>query len=218
MSSKMQVLFVKQTGHVLSVFTRTSDPEGAPKVKDLTGSGLLIRSDAVVAPAVSGGEEVAVPPESLDVALVDYDPEIFISPLGFVAGGGRVVKLGTGAANVATLAPSGTVPPPPPALPPAALTTPVFTFSTSRVTVQTVIDATDDTGVCVVLQEAPPLQGDKPARRIAQGVIKSGTHFASLDLKATIDGPVASIEVKDFFIMALLAGHQPLFGKRQPAP
>jgi hypothetical protein len=61
------------------------------------------------------------------------------------------------------------------------------------------------------------LPGDEPEHRIAQGVIKSGTHFVSLDLKTSPDGPNASIPKKDFYILALLAGYQPLFGKRQPA-
>jgi hypothetical protein len=70
----------------------------------------------------------------------------------------------------------------------------------------------------VVLQEAQPAVGNAPERRIAQGVIKSGTHFVSLDLKTSPDGANASISNTDFFILALVAGYQPLFGRRAPAP
>ncbi|HYP27456.1 MAG TPA: hypothetical protein VE262_12125 [Blastocatellia bacterium] len=215
MSSKMQVLFVKQTGHVLAAFTRTADPEGAPNITDLIGSGLLVRNTTTLAAPSPGGEILVVPPEPLNVAVVDYDPDVFISPLDFVAGGGRVSKLGP---NVADLALStDPIPPPPPPQAPTE-SPPLVHFSTQRVTVQLDGDATDDKGVCVVLQEAQPLPGNEPERRVAHGSIKSGTHFVSLDLKATPDGPVVSIDSKDFFIMALIAGYRPLFGMRLPAP
>jgi len=192
------------------------DPEGKPAVSTLFGKGLLIRSRTIVSPPPGGGGETLVTPsDALDVAPVDYDPDVFSDPRSFVSGGDRVAKLGL---NLPTLN-SG---PPPPALPaPAPLTPPAapqVNFSTTRVTVLLDSDTTDSKGVFVAFQEAQPLPGDEPERRIAQGAIISGTHFISLDLKTNPDGPAASIPVKDFYVLALIAGYQPRFGKQPPAP
>ena len=112
MNDKMQVLFVKQTGHVLVAFTRTADPEGKLQVSDLTGSGLFVRNrTSVSANSLSGGETLVVPAEALDVAVVDYDPDVFTTPIGFVASGGRVARL---EAEEITLAPVTKPPPLPP--------------------------------------------------------------------------------------------------------
>jgi hypothetical protein len=71
----------------------------------------------------------------------------------------------------------------------------------------------------VILQEVQPAPGDEPQRRVAQGKVKSGTHFVSLDLKNTPDGTPASVDAtKDFFVLALIAGFRPLFGQRKPHP
>jgi hypothetical protein len=217
MNDKMQVLFVKQTGHVLAAFTRTADPEGKPQVSDLAGSGLFVRNRLTDSTTVtSGGETLVVPPDALDVAVVDYDPGVFTAPIGFVAGGGRVARLGAEVIqfNAATTSP----PAPPPAPAPPPHDPPRVNFSATRVTVVIEGDTTDDKGICVVLQEAQPSVGNDPERRIAQGVIKSGTHFVSLDLKTSPDGANASISDVEFFILALVAGYQPLFNRRAPAP
>jgi hypothetical protein len=147
--------------------------------------------------------------------VVDYDPDVFTAPIGFVAGGGRVAQLG---AEVIELDVVGNSPPlPPPAAAPSPENPPMVNFSATRVTVVIEGDTTDDKGICVVLQEADPSVGNEPERRIAQGVIQKGTRFVSLDLKTSPDGANASISDADFFILALVAGYQPLFGRRAPA-
>jgi hypothetical protein len=217
MNDKMQVLFVKQTGHVLAAFTRTADPEGKPQVSDLTGSGLSVHNLTRVSTLPpNGGETLAVPPEALDVAVVENDPDIFATAVGFVASGGRVARLGTGGIVL-----NGSPPPsPPPATPPPPTPSqPQVNFSVTRVTVTLESDTTDDKGVCVVVQEAAPSGGNDPERRVAQGVLTSGTHFVSLDWKTSPDGVNASISISsgDFFVLALVAGYQPLFGRQAPA-
>lgn len=211
MNNKMQVLFVKQTGHVLAAFTRTTDPEGKPQVSDLAGSGLFVRNRTIVSAASSsGGETLVVPPDALDVAVVDYDPGVFTAPIGFVAGGGRVAQLGSEVIQLDAASP--------PTAAPAPQNPPIVNFSATRVTAVIEVNTTDDKGICVVLQEAQPPVGSEPEHRIAQGVITSGTHFVSLDWKTSPDGANASIPDTDFFILALVAGYQPLFSVRAPAP
>src|SRR5262245_35738598 len=120
MSDKMQVLFVKQTGHVLAAFTRTADPEGKPEVSSLAGSGLLVRNRTIVSGTPSGGETLVAPSDSLDVAVVDYDPDVFNDPRSFVAGGGKVAALGLSSIQLALV--TDPIPPPPPALVPTVTT------------------------------------------------------------------------------------------------
>jgi hypothetical protein len=211
MGDKMQVVLVKQTGHVLAAFTRKADPEGKPTLSTLFGRGLLVRNRTVVSPSLDGGETLVAPSDSLDVAVVDYDPDVFNNPRGFVVGGGQVAKLGADLPKLDTASPPASSPL---TFPPTTL----IKFSTSRLTVELDVNTTDNKGVCIVFQEAQPLPGDEPERRIAQGSIASGTHFISLDLKTSLDGSLASIPDKDFSILALIAGYQPLFGKQSPAP
>lgn len=220
MSNKMLVLFAKLTGHVLAAFTRAADPEGKPSISDLTGAGLLVRNKTGVSATLTGGEVLVVPPESLEVAVVDFDPDVFSDPRSFVAGGGTVSKQGpTSTAQLAspTISPPPASPSPSTALVPPG-SPPLVNFSNARVTVQVDANVTDDKGVIAILEEAQPLPGDAPERRTAQGVIKSGDYFVSLDLKTGPDGSLASISNKQFFILALIAGYQPLFGTRLPAP
>src|SRR5436853_1017988 len=217
MSSKMQVILIKQTGHVLAAFTRKADPEGIPSMPEWIGAGLVVRNVKKVQPTPTAndpiGEALAVPPEVLDIAVVDYDSAIFSDPRSFVAGGGKVAKLGPNLPHLdLTTDPVPSVSP--------ALQTQFpsrINFSIARVTVQIDSDTVDDKSVCVILQEASRLPGNDPERRIAQGKIKSGSHFISLDIKMSPDGSVASIPNKAFFVLALIAGFQPLFGNRPPS-
>ena len=104
MNEKMQVLIVKQTGHVLAAFTRTADPEDKPAVSALAGSGLLVRNRGAVPPPSSGVETFLVSSGSLDVAVVDFDPDVFLLPSRFAASGGKVEPLGPVAPSSVTLA------------------------------------------------------------------------------------------------------------------
>jgi hypothetical protein len=134
MSDKMQVVFVKQTGHVLAAFTRTADVEGKPPVGALTGNGLIIHNRKVVSATPSVGDETLLAsPEALDIAVVDYDRDVFSNPRAFVAGGGKVAKLGTA---IPDLAPETPAPPPSSPQPPVlSAGSPRVHFSTTRATV-----------------------------------------------------------------------------------
>jgi hypothetical protein len=212
MNDKMQVLFAKQTGHVLAAFTRTADPEGKPKVEDLTGGGLLVRNMSLPATIA---ETILVPPETLDVSVVDFEPAVFSSPREFVVGGGEVAKQGAIVLTLVSVAPPPATPPPPLLASPP----PVIKFSAARVTVELDGDVTDEQGVCVILQEANPSPGMQPERRFAEGAIKSATHFVSLEWKTSPAGALASISdpPRSFFVLALVGGYQPLFAAGLPS-
>jgi hypothetical protein len=209
MSDKMQVLFAKQTGHILAAFTRTADPEGKVKTAELAGGGLLVSNmRSITAAAQSPPQVMLVPAEALDSAVVDFEPAVFDSPRNFVVGGGQVGKLGASPVDLST---STTVPPtssvPPPISPPS------INFNTNRVTVVLDADADSEKGVCVIVQETTPAPGADSERRIAQGVIGANSHFVSLDWKTSPDGAAASVpDSRGYFILALVAGYQPLFG------
>lgn len=207
MSDKMQVLFAKQTGHVLAAFTRTVDPETKLKVADVTGGGLPVRQSrrfTLATPPI----EIILPPEVLDLSVVDFDSAVFGSPREYVVGGGGIAQLGPGTINLA----SNTELPPTSASGPPVSDPPRVKFNTTRVTVQIVTDTAEDQGVCIVLEESAPLPGVAPERRVAQGQIGAGTHFISLDWKTGPDGSPVSIPPGNFKIMVMLAGYQPLFG------
>lgn len=202
MTDKMQVLFAKQTGHVLAAFTRTADPEGKVKVGELTGGDLPVR--------ILRTEIIFVTAEALDSAVVEFEPEVFRSPRAFVVGGGQVARLGAGAV---TLSGSPTVPPTTP--PPPTTSPPSINFNTNRVTVQLDADADSEKGVCVVVQEAEPAPGADSEWRIAQGAVGANAHFISLDWKTSPDGAAASLPAgRRYSILALVAGYQPLYATK----
>jgi hypothetical protein len=216
MNSKMQVLLVKQTRHVLAAFTRTSDPEGIPSVEETFHAGLAIRNREVVSGVASpsGGEKLVVPWEILEVAVVDMNSDVFRSPLRFVSGGGQVVEAGI---NPIIFQP-GPLPSPPPATPLLAANSPEVKFSSTRATIVLNGNTTEDKNVCLVIQETNPSADDAPERRFAQGVIKSGEHYASLDWKTSPGGATAPIlHVTSIFnILALVQGFSPTFGAKAP--
>lgn len=213
MSGKMQVVFAKQTGHVLTAFTRTADPEGKVKVGE-SGGGLLVRhlrSVTTASQSIMPGLlslTATVPAEALDSAVVDFHPAVFVAPRRFVVGGGEVAELG---ANTVDLGTANPLPVPP--LPPATSHSPLVNLNTVRATVQIESAATEEKGVCIVLQEAAPSPGDEIERRIAQGAIPQGEHFVSLDWKTSPDGSPASVSGgRGYTLFVLIAGYQPLFG------
>ena len=217
----MQVVFTKQTGHVLAAFTRAADPEGKVKVGELTGSGLPVRKRRTIngAASVASGlltQIMIVPADSLDSAVVDYESAVFNSPVGFVVGGGEVAKLGadsivlidpTVTNNVLVSSESST------SMSTARGTSPSVTLDTIGVKVELVNDATEDKGVCIILQEKEPPPATEGEWRIAQGAISKGARSVSLDWKTSPEGAAASVPAsRDYFILALIAGYQPLFG------
>lgn len=212
MNDKMQVIVAKQTGHVLAAFTRMADPGGKPSSDTPAGNGLFIRRPRLIAPAASGGEEVFVPAGALDVLAIMLDPKVFSSPLDYVVNDDQAVPIGTSTVTLNPGSPPLSSPEPP------ALNPPEFRFSTTRVTVQIASNTAEDKSVCVVVQEVLPPAGEEPVRRIAQGVVVHGSHFVSLDWKINPDsGANPLLRTGNYYILALLAGYKPLFGRQPPA-
>lgn len=198
MNNKMMVLFVKNTGHVVAAATRATDPEGKASAAALAGTGLPVRSSRKIAPTLAEEKALVIPPDSLDVAVVQLDPDVFGSPLSFVAGGGVVAKLGSSIAVVDL-------------------------FKTDKVTIEASSPPSDNLGVWVQLEEVSPTPGNAPERRVMEGVIDKGTNgtnkSVTLDLTIRPGGPPASIpnNTKEYYILVLVAGHQPLFSQKSPS-
>lgn len=187
MNDKMMVLFVKNTGHVVAASTRAGDPEGKGSAAALAGTGLPVRRIRKIAPAVADEKALVIRPDSLDVAVVQLDPDVFGSPLSFAAGGGVVGKLGTTAE-------------------------PTVNLTTTKITVTVPVAPADKLGVWVELEEVAPLPGNDPERRVMEGFIENPNNSVALDLKIRPDGPPASVPSgTNFYILALVAGHQAFF-------
>lgn len=195
MNDKMQVLFIEHTGHVMAAFTRTADPEGKPTIESLVGDGLIVRNKKKVFPLpVAGdpvGETFIIPPDSLEIAVVDFKPDVPKSPFGFTAGGGVATQLA--------------VPPPAPEL-----------KTTSIKVKKTGVSTTEATKFWVQLEEVPPLIGNAPIRLVMQEAIDAGQTEKTIALKVTPAGPVVTIPVKDFYLLVLVAGYEPRFSKEPP--
>ncbi|HMG72002.1 MAG TPA: hypothetical protein VK582_00760 [Pyrinomonadaceae bacterium] len=198
MSAKMQVLFVKQTGHVLAAFTRTSDPEGKPKVNDLVGSGLLVRNPKILATTgTTGGEEITVDPDSLDVSVIDFNPDVFRSPSGFAVSGGTAELLGPVTPEVPVLAEDK--------------------LTVSLGPASAPVNAPDDLKVWAMIEKILTPTDTEPLRRIMEGKIKkTETHT---DLSPTIKpgGAGATIPLTSkYYALTLVEGRQPVFAVLPP--
>jgi hypothetical protein len=193
MSSKMQVLFVKQTGHVLAAFTRTADPEGTPSIKALVGNGLLVRNKKTIAPTPPGppgGETFLVLPDSLDLAVVDFDSGVFALPSSFAAGGGKVEPLGNATSSSST---------------------PV-TLSNNKLKVDLGNVTPVDLKVWAQVQEVTTGGDSKPVTRVMEGKIDKTQSFAELALTISPGVPAASIpQPATYYILTLVEGLRPFF-------
>jgi hypothetical protein len=185
MSSKMQVLFVIHTSHVLAAFTRTADPEGKLKVEDLVGTALPVRGASPV-PSVANKEPLLVPPEMLDVATVELAADAFVTPSAFVVSGTKLDAIGS-------VSPSS----------------PDLTFD--YITIKTASNVPENTKVWAQIQQAAPPAGEEPLRRVVAGEIPSTTAAVKLALTSLPGQPPASIPVGDYDAVILVAGQQPLF-------
>ena len=191
MADKMTVLFIKKTGHIVGALTRTADPASKPTAAALAGAGLLVRGPKPD-PASRKTISFVVSPDSLDTAVVDFDPDVFGAPMGFAVNGsaGVIAKLGT-----------------------KSILIPDPTLEISHVTVRLPSPPADPLGVWVQLEEAEPLPGNQPQRRVMAGTY--GTEappndFLALTLTIRPDGPPASIPPEVIFnALVLVAGHQP---------
>lgn len=71
--AKMSLIVFGETGHVLGVFTRTADPEGATTAEQVVGDGLVLREPG------SGDPRVRVREQHLKVETIDHRDEVILS-------------------------------------------------------------------------------------------------------------------------------------------
>ncbi len=192
MSSKMQVLFIKQTGHVLTAFTRAADPEGKLKVEDLVGTALPVHTGHVVTGAANQ-EPLLVPPEALDVATVDLEEEAFVTPSAFIVSGTKLDALGS-------VAPSP----------------PVLTYD--KITIMTASNVAEKTKVWGRIQQVAPPPDEAPIRRVVEGEIDSGKQSVELVLKSLPDQQPASIPAGSYDALVLVAGLRSRFTRLTVPP
>jgi hypothetical protein len=192
MSSKMQVLFVKQTGHVLAAFTRAADPEGKLKVEDLVGTALPVRAANDVMAATSP-EPLFVPSDSLDIATVDLEEEALVAPSSFIASGTKLDALG------------GIVPGQP-------------ALAYDKITITTANNVAQSTKVWAQIQQTSPPLGEEPISRVVEGEIISATKSVELVLKRLPDKQPASIPDGSYDALILIAGQQPFFSRLTVPP
>jgi len=181
---KMQVIFVKQTGHVVAAFSRTAD-ESKSKLEDIVGAGVPFRNMRIVDDTglVTGNELVVIPAESLDVAIVDFDVDAFFTPLSFVTSGNKVDQLGS-------------------------VTLPAPVLTASDITIKVTNPVAEKTKVWAVVQQVAPAAGEEPSRRIVQGEIDVNLPEVKLELKRMPDGLPASILSGNYDVLTLVAGQQ----------
>lgn len=75
--SKLTVVFLKDTKHVLAALTRADPPAAGEQVSALVGAGLPVG-------AIDGASaDVVVPVANLDAVTVDDQPEVLLNPQGF---------------------------------------------------------------------------------------------------------------------------------------
>jgi hypothetical protein len=196
-NDKMQVLFVKQTGHVVAAFTRSADPEGKPDVELLVGSGATVRRAKKLLPSADGGETFSVPANSLDVAVVDFRSDTFTAPLNFAVGGGVVVELAET-----------------PAINPLTITS----VTSNAITIDLGSIAGEDVKVWVQIEEASPATpGAQVERRVVAGVVEHTKSTATLNLTIQPGGTPASIPKRPCNVMVLVAAYRPLFESTTPS-
>lgn len=187
MSSKMQVLFVKQTGHALAAFTRMADPEGKPSISALVGNGLLVRNRKTIAPLSSGGETLLVLPESLDLAVVEFNSDALVSPSSFAVGGGKVEPLGN-------------------------ITPTSIALTEDELTVNVSGPISSDLKVWAQVSGLLTGGDGKPITRVMEGKIEKTKTSTILTLTITPGGPVASIpRPAIYYVVALVEGQRPFF-------
>jgi hypothetical protein len=75
--SKLTVVYLKDTGHVLAALTRADPPAAAEAVRALTGAGLPI------GPIDGASAAITIPAAMLHAVTVDDQPGATLDPLGF---------------------------------------------------------------------------------------------------------------------------------------
>ena len=192
----MQVVFVKQTGHVVAAYTRSADPDGKVPVEQVAGSGIRVRNVRDPDASPSGGESLAIPPKSLDVAVVDFRSDIFRAPLKFAMGGGVVVELGS-------VTPDPTV---------------FLTSNSITIDLNLTVPPGAPEGIKVWAQveEVDPGDGSEPERRVVQGQVNQGESVVSISLTTEPEGTPASMPSVPCNLLVLVATYQPMFTTATP--
>ena len=99
--TKLTVVYLKDTGHVLAALTRANPPQGTEHVSALVGTGLPVRFIGRFQ------ADATVPAQDLDLATVDDQPGVVASPQSFkvtVDSKGQAQLTSAGAASQITFA------------------------------------------------------------------------------------------------------------------
>lgn len=197
--TKMQVLYVEQTGHIMAAFTRNGSPEALLDVNALAGANVVARNFINLAgpgPGTDRGESLPVPIELLKAAVIDYNPDALAMPCNFMVGGGQANDLRTASQPLASK------------------------IDEISMIVQLVSPVVEETKVWVQIQEKPPIFGVEPIQRIMTGSIP----LPNLAANPAIDGKTVKLDFKprptelqaslpngDYYVFVLVAGMAPGF-------
>ncbi len=186
---KMQVVFVNQTNHVLAAVTRTTDAAKLDAVA-LVGKVFPVHAKRTIQPAASGDEQVLIPATLLDTAVVDFDEDAFINPIGFIAGDATVNPLGTQTPDVSEL-----------------------TRTDLKIKLTGTSTVGEDTKVWAAIRQVSPLAGEEPMVRIVQGVMLKNRGTVTLALRPVPDQDPVAILPGAYYALILVGGYQPRFEK-----
>ena len=180
-NATMQVICLKDTGHVLAALTTTATNEAAA-IADIVGSELMVTSARNVNAGNLGLRPMRspVPTSLLEVKTAPFATAAIANPLAYAINGGAVVKL-----------PNGPAPGGAPALDTNSI---ILTGGIA-----------DTVGFCVVSNAQDP-SGD---RRIQSGTFVNNGGVQPLDLPLTLmpgDTPASSTGGVDYDIMTAIQG------------
>jgi hypothetical protein len=185
MNSKMQVIYIKHTGHILAAFTRTADPEGKPSflpADEEDQRSLLIRDPDGRSVALS------VPASVVEQKAFDFDPGVFASPTLHI-----VTETGVEPLNTLSL-PSVSAP------------------KKETIDVQASGgNVSEDTNVWIQLDEVNPLNTEDPIRRVMTGLIEKNDSGVTLVMKSRPDDQPAPVRTGSYYALVFVAGELPLF-------
>src|SRR5262249_54451505 len=134
-----------------------------------------------------------IPGESLDVSVVDFDPDVFLLPSIFAAGGGKVESLGSVVPSSIALDPD-------------------------KLTITVAGAAPSDLKVWAQVEKVITPTDSEPVTRVMTGIIEKTKNTADLILTISPGGTAASIPPpstsRKYFILALVEGQLPLFSTK----
>jgi hypothetical protein len=134
-----------------------------------------------------------VPVESLDLAAVEFDEDVFVTPSSYVASGATVDLLGNVAAGIPDL-------------------------QEDKITVKAAGDVTVKTAVWAQIQQVTPAPGEDPVSRVVQGEIPENEDHVELVLRRLPALQPASIPTGDYEVAVFVAGQRAFFGRLTVPP